>query len=89
MDRKCFEEALATLQGGKIPINMPDVAAHIKGTVKELYEYAEAVTECCFRLNNDNKVLRELARERTGLKGGENGSNTHSGTAGGASSTSA
>lgn len=55
---------------------MPDVAAYVRGTIKELMMYAEAVTECCFRLNNSNKLLREMARQRTGLKGNNNGRGT-------------
>ena len=76
MDEKRFNEAMELLHKGEIPINMPDVAAYVRGTIKELMMYAEAVTECCFRLNNSNKILRELAKERMGLKGNNNGRGT-------------
>lgn len=76
MDEKRFNEAMELLHKGEIPINMPDVAAYVRGTIKELMMYAEAVTECCFRLNNSNKLLREMARQRTGLKGNNNGRGT-------------
>ena len=76
MDEKRFNEAMELLHSGEIPANMPDVAAYVRGTIKELMMYAEAVTECCFRLNNSNKLLRQLAGERTGLKGNDNGRGT-------------
>ena len=76
MNEKCFSEALELLHKGEIPINMADVAAYVHGTSKELMRYMDAVTECCFRLNNSNKLLRQLAGERTGLKGNNNGRGT-------------
>ncbi len=55
-----FQEALAQLHEGRIPSNFSDVVAHIHGTVKELMDYANAVTECALRLNNSNEVLRDI-----------------------------
>jgi hypothetical protein len=57
---KRFYEALETLQAGKIPENMSFVVGYIKQTTREFTDYATAVTECCYRLANQNKLLREL-----------------------------
>ena len=46
---------------------MPFVAAHISNTTKELMEYSEAITECALRLNNNNKVLRDMANSYQAL----------------------
>lgn len=59
--RSVFEEALAELRKGRIPTTMPFVAAYISDSTKERGEYMDAMTECAFRLNNSNKVLREMA----------------------------
>lgn len=59
--RSVFDEALAELRKGRIPETMPFVAAYISDSAKERGEYMDAMTECAFRLNNSNKVLREMA----------------------------
>lgn len=56
-----FEEAMAELRKGRIPDTMPFVAAYISDAGRERREYMDAITECAFRLNNSNKVLREMA----------------------------
>ena len=55
-----FQAALKLLKRGKLPPDMLSVAAHVRGTVKELIEYTEAVTECAVRLDNQNGVLRDI-----------------------------
>ena len=55
-----FRATLAKIQKGEIPDNFPDVVAHVKGTIKELMEFAGAITECALRLNNDNAILRDI-----------------------------
>ena len=57
---KDFQAALKLLHKGKIPPNFPEVVAHVQGTIKELMEFASAITECALRLNNDNTVLRDI-----------------------------
>lgn len=57
---KRFYEALATLEKGHIPENMSFVVGYIQKTTKEFTAYAQAVTECAYRLANQNKLLREL-----------------------------
>lgn len=57
---KRFYEALETLQAGKIPENMSFVVGYIKQTTREFTDYATAVTECAYRLANQNKLLREM-----------------------------
>ena len=59
--QRAFEEAMGELRKGKIPTTMPFVAAYIRNTTRELTAYAQAMTECAYRLNNSNKVLREMA----------------------------
>lgn len=59
--QRAFEEAMSELRKGKIPTTMPFVAAYIRNTTRELTEYSQAMTECAYRLNNSNKVLREMA----------------------------
>ena len=56
-----FEEALRELRRGKIPDTMPFVAAYIHDAGKERGLYMDAITECAFRLQQSNKVLREMA----------------------------
>lgn len=60
--REVFREALDSLRKGKIPTTMPFVAAYISDSTKERGEYMDAVTECAFRLDQSNKVLREMAK---------------------------
>ena len=55
-----FQAALKQLHKGEIPKNFSDVVAHVQGTIKELMEYASAMTECALRLNNDRSVLRDI-----------------------------
>lgn len=57
---KRFYEALETLQAGKIPENMSFVVGYIQKTTREFTDYAQAVTECAYRLANQNKLLREM-----------------------------
>ena len=67
--RTMFLDALTTLRSGKIPTTMPFVAAYISNTTKELMEYTHAITECAIRLQNSNKVLRDMANAlQTALK---------------------
>lgn len=60
--REVFREALDSLRKGKIPITMPFVAAYISDSARERGEYMDAITECAFRLDQSNKVLREMAK---------------------------
>ena len=62
-----FQAALKLLRSGRLPGNMISVAAHVRGTVKELVEYTEAITECAFRLNNKNEVLEDIL-EKAGVR---------------------
>lgn len=57
---KRFYEALETLPAGKIPENMSFVVGYIQKTTREFTDYAQAVTECAYRLANQNKLLREM-----------------------------
>ena len=57
---KDFQAALAQLHRGEIPQNFSDVVAHVQGTIKELMEFASAITECALRLHNSNEVLRDI-----------------------------
>lgn len=57
-----FEEALSELRKGKIPATMPFVAAYISDSGKERGQYMDAITECAFRLNQSNEVLRKMAK---------------------------
>lgn len=58
--QKRFYEALDVLEKGHIPENMSFVVGYIKQTTREFTDYATAVTECAYRLANQNKLLREL-----------------------------
>lgn len=60
MERKDFEKAINELHLGHVPDNMPAVASYIRGTSKELSEYASAITECVFRLQTTNSILRDM-----------------------------
>lgn len=60
LSRKAFTDGLETLRKGKIPGNMSSIVCHIKGTTKELMEYAEALSECVFRQNNQIKLLEDI-----------------------------
>lgn len=62
-----FQAALKQLKRGKLPRDMLSVAAHVRGTVKDLIEYTEAVTECAVRLNNKNEVLEDIL-EKAGVR---------------------
>lgn len=62
-----FQAALKLLRSGRLPGNMISVAAHVRGTVKELVEYTETITECAVRLNNNNSVLADIL-EKSGVK---------------------
>ena len=55
-----FQKSLTGIRKGEIPGNFADVVAHVKGTIKELMEFAEAITECALRLHNSNSVLRDI-----------------------------
>lgn len=48
------------LHAGKLPHNFSEVVAYVQGTIKELMEYASAITECALRLNNDRSVLQDI-----------------------------
>ena len=55
-----FEEAMEELRKGRIPTTMPFVAAYISDAGRERFEYVDSITECAFRLNNSNKILRSM-----------------------------
>lgn len=55
-----FQAALCQLHLGKIPENFSDVAKHVNGTVKELSEFAVAITECAIRQNTTICVLQDI-----------------------------
>lgn len=55
-----FQTAIETLRSGRIPGNFSLVVCYTKDALKELLELFGAVTECAFRLNNSNIVLRDI-----------------------------
>ena len=64
MNNKNYNEALELMRKGGVPHNMDDVKDHAFSAMFELKQYVEALTECCYRLNNTNKVLRQIAEGR-------------------------
>lgn len=55
-----FQAALCQLHLGKIPENFSDVEKHVNGTVKELSEFAVAITECLIRQNTTICILQNI-----------------------------
>ena len=55
-----FQAALCQLHRGRIPENFYDVAKHVNGTIKELSEFAVAITECALRQNTTICVLQDI-----------------------------
>lgn len=55
-----FQAALCQIRRGIIPENIYEVARHTNGTVKELSEFAVAITECALRQNTTICVLQDI-----------------------------
>ena len=55
-----FQAALCQIRSGRIPENFYEIAKHTNGTVKELSEFAVAITECALRQNTTICVLQDI-----------------------------
>ena len=68
MDDKVFKESLSLLKKGISPINFSAVSADADKSLCELRQFVEALTVCCYRLNQSNQLLRKLVDELKGEK---------------------
>lgn len=58
MDRNNYQSAIDGLKKGHVPENIDEVKNHAMTAMFELKQYVDALTECVYRLNQTNRVLR-------------------------------
>ena len=62
IDARDFNHALEELQKGHIPGNLDQVTSYTTGTYRELFEFTTALSECVRRMEQSNKLLRDMAK---------------------------